>query len=305
MNATKHSTVFCTIDDKHDAVQIFLRALAIALNLVACPLVIILNALIITAIRRNRRLQTMHNILLASMAGTDLMVGVAAQPVFIAQETFHMTEGSLLVYCTITEIAVVMVNGLVTASLLHLDLIAVERYITIKYSLRYENIVTKFRVAVAIAFLWLFVLVHFVSSIFGIKVFSPYPVVIVSFSVIIFSHASVYLVCRRHMIQIRSEQVSSEATRKFLEERKAWKTTTIVIGGVVVSFLPGVLRAFGSNVFAHYSSGRYLASASFVTFSFVMLNSLLNPIIYCWRSKVIRNALLQLMKKQHNHENNA
>lgn len=107
--------------------------MAIALNLATYPLEIILNALLITAIRRNRRLQTMHNILLASMAGTDLMVGVAAQLVFIAQETFHMTEGSLLIYCTITEIAVVMVNGLFTVSLLHLDLISVDKiFITIR-----------------------------------------------------------------------------------------------------------------------------------------------------------------------------
>ena len=37
----------------------------------------------------------MHNILLVSMAGTDLMVGVA-ELVFIAQETFHLTEGSFI-----------------------------------------------------------------------------------------------------------------------------------------------------------------------------------------------------------------
>ena len=30
--------------------------------------------------------------------------------------------------------------------------------------------------------------------------------------------------------------------------------------------------------------------------SFIILNSLLNPVIYCWRSTVIRKAMLQVLK---------
>ncbi len=44
-----------------------------------------------------------------------------------------------------------------------------------------------------------------------------------SVPVIIFCHTYVYFICRRHEIQIQSEQVSQEATAKFLKKKKAWK----------------------------------------------------------------------------------
>lgn len=135
------------------------------------------------------------------------------------------------------------------------------------------------------------------SGVPDLTVNSPHTFMILCISVIIFCHISVYVVCRRHTIQIQSEQVPSEATRKFLENRKAWKTTTLIIGGMFLSFSPGLLRAFASRLFQRSSLGsRLLVSIRPSIFSCVLLNSLLNPIIYCLRSKVIREASLQLLR---------
>ena len=122
-----------------------------------------------------------------------------------------------------------------------------ERYLAMKYSLRYETIVTRFRLTVAIACCWLITKVYFVTRlriIPGVKVITATRFGILTLLVIIFCHVSVYFVCRRHMIQIRSKQVSSEATTKFLEERKVWKTTTIIIDGVILSYLNLPLLGF-------------------------------------------------------------
>ena len=77
------------------AVDNVFAVLAIAVNLLSRPLVFLLNTLIITAVRKKRRLQTAHNILLASMAGTDLVVGIFTQPVFIARKIFRISGGSI------------------------------------------------------------------------------------------------------------------------------------------------------------------------------------------------------------------
>lgn len=74
---------------------------------------------------------------------------------------------------------------------------------------------------------------------------SAYMFVTISLLVIIYCYISVYFVCRRYLIQIGSEQVSKEAATKFLEERQIWKTTIIMIGGVIVFYLPGFLRPLG------------------------------------------------------------
>ena len=172
-----------------------------------------------------------------------------------------------------------------------------------KYSLQYDSIVTEFRITVAVACCWLFSIVHRVLRrvIPDLPLNAPQTFIILNLPVIIFCHISVYFVCRPHLIQIRSEQVPSEATRKLVEDRKAWKTTTVVIGGMVLSFLPGFLRAFGSRLFEHSSRlGRLLFSIQPLTFSCILSNSLLNPLIYRLRNKVIRKTVLQLLKKEDN-----
>ena len=304
MNSTNYSSSASKVtclrsilpDDEYAVADVFFSVLAIVFNLLTCPPIILLNALIITAVKTKRRLQTNYNILLASLAGTDLAVGITSQPAFIVQEIYRLTGGSSDVLCTIRSIVQVATICLCLVSLFHLVLISVERFVAMKYSLRYESIVTKFRVTVAVAGSWLIVIVYAITRIApGIKAIPPQIFIIVSLLVISYCHISVYFVCRRHMIQIKSEQVSQEASAKFLAERKAWKTTGIIIGVVFRCFLPGVLRNLAVQSFRRISTSLYP-----LTFSCFMLNSMCNPIIYCWRSKEIREALEQLVRRPSN-----
>ena len=304
MNATNYSSnsmkAACIVltADEYATVDYVFSVLSIFANLLTCPLVILLNALFLTAMRTKRRLHSMHNILLASLAGTDLAVGIGCQPVFIAQEIFLMAGGSLSVYCEVSIIQRTTTSCLCLLSLLHLALIAVERFLAIKCSLRYDSIVTKFHLTVAVACCWVIMIFDWATWLFYKQLVSPLVFIIGSFLVMVYCHVSVYFTCRRHVIQIKSEQVSRDATTKFLEERKAWNTTTIIISGVIISFLPGIISfsVFRSSPFLVLQRISY--SLQPFCFSCFMLNSLLNPIIYCWRSKVIRQAMLQLLRKQ-------
>ena len=270
---------------------------SIVLNLLACPPTVLLNMLVIVVVSTKPSLQTKYHLILASMAGTDLAVGIAVQPVFITGLIYHLVGGSPLVFCNIIKIPLVATASLSLASLFHLMLIGIERVVAMKYSFQYDSILKKKRLIVASVTCWLASIVHFAvrfaektdEQISGPALF----ILIATFmSVIFYCHISVYVVCRRHLKQIKSEQVSGEATAKFLSERKAWKTTTIVLGGLLLSFVPGLLRGI-VNVF----SFPLPTSVAHVTLSFIMLNSFFNPIVYCWRSKIIRQALMELLRK--------
>ncbi len=271
--------------------------LAIVINLLTCPPTVLLNALIITAVKTKRRLQTNHNILFASLAGTDLAVGIAAQPAFITQEIHRLTGGSPYEFCKIHSITQAATVSLCLVSLFHLALISVERYVAMKYSLRYESIVNKFRLTVAVAGSWLIVIFSYVSKILTGKVIIPAHILaIVSLLVIFYCHISVYFVCRRHMNHIKSEQDSKEERAKFLAERKVWKTTGVIIGGVFMCYSPGLLRAF---------PGPSVLRMSYIPwpliFSCYLLNSFFNPVIlFFWRSKAIRDASKQLLRETFN-----
>ena len=282
-----------TFDDQF--VDKLFSVLSIILNLLTCPLTILLNTLVIIAVKTKPRLQNVHNIILASMAGTDLAVGIAAQPVFIAREISRQTGGSLSMYCKLSTITLITTTLLCITSLFHLTLISVERLIAMKYSLRYNDIATKRRLTAAIALCWLFATINVTIRLTVARITVFFVMIITP--VIFYCHVSVYFVCRRHLHQMKSEQNSCEATTKFLEDRKAWKTTSIILGGLLLSFLPQLLRATAQRQF----SVPLLNSVEPLAFSCVMLNSILNPVIYCWRSRVIRHALLQLLGKKINN----
>jgi len=276
----------------------FIIVFAIVILLMTCPLVILLNALVIVAIKTKRRLQTRSNILLASLAGTDLAMGLTSQPTFIAVQISRLAGGSLSAYGTLYDITIyILVRVLCLASLFHLVLISADRFVAMKCSFQYHTIMTKFRITVAVACSWL---VAVACSIFN-KVSPEIRIVpimtAISLVVIIYCHGSVYFVCRRHLIQIKSVQPSQEVAAKFLEEKKAWKTTGIVMGGVFMCYILGFLSVLLSIISP--ANKKILHTLLPVTLygSFIILNSLLNPVIYCWRSKVIRKAILQLLKK--------
>jgi len=50
------------------------------------PVTIVMNVLVIMAVKTRPRLQSKYNILLACLAGTDLLVGAASQPNFNSGE---------------------------------------------------------------------------------------------------------------------------------------------------------------------------------------------------------------------------
>ena len=287
------------IHDDYAALDYFSTVLATTISLLTCPIVILLNALVITAVKTKRRLQTVHNILLACMAITDLVVGIAAQPAFITLEIIVLDghdSGASFLACRLFNMMKISVLCLCLVSVLHLVVISVERFVAMKYPLRYDSMVTTFRLIVAVACCWFIVAIYFVLRTVKLRVFPSFTIIIVSFLAIFSCHTSVYFICCHHQIQIRSEQVSQEATAKFLKEKKACKTTSIIIGGVFICYFPGFVIAIVPELFTEFLIHRLRVSLRPIILSFSLINSLCNPIIYCWRNKEIRIASIKLLR---------
>ena len=113
---------------------------AIILNMVTCPLTVFVNLLVIIAVKTKRRLQTSYNIVLACLAATDLVVGAIVQPSFIVGETFLITGATLMEYCAHYNRSIFLFLAPCLASLHLLALLSIERYLAMKYSLRYQEI---------------------------------------------------------------------------------------------------------------------------------------------------------------------
>ena len=277
---------------KNDQYEVELATLII--NSTACPFTVLLNVLVIMAVKRRRRLQTKSNILLACLAATDALTGLITQPAFILWKTFEITGA--LNYNPPRVIHSSALRALSVCSCLHLMLVTAERLVAIKFTMNYLYIVSEEKIKVVVILCWVVSLVcEVLKFIKPAKNFSFFFIALIISSCIIFvtfSYVLLYIEGRRHRKLIKTQQIPQEGVEHFAKENKALKTTIYVVGALAVCFLPMALTFF---TFLQKRPGP-VPPLWAPTFS--MLNSLLNPLIYCWRQKELRKFVFKPKTQQ-------
>ena len=188
------------------------------INLIVSPCTIVLNVLVMTAVKTTPRLKSNYHILLVSLAWTDVMTGALEQPLFVAVRMYRLS-GSSASYkvCLLNNISTITSVLSITASILHLALLGVERYVTITYPYKSLEIITKRRLISSAVFVWSFAALTVALSVKDIFTFSFRAFIMVfSISILVFCHIAVYREARVHeMRKIKSQQVSKEARTVF------------------------------------------------------------------------------------------
>ena len=147
---------------------------AIILSMITCPMTVFVNLLVIIAVKTKRRLQNSYNILLACLAATYLVVGAIVQPGFIFGEMFLITGATLIQYCAYVNQTSFLLITPCLASLLLIALLSIERYVVMKYSLRHQEIITKFRLSIAVISCWIAAAIPHISSLLPYCGLKPY-----------------------------------------------------------------------------------------------------------------------------------
>lgn len=272
----------------------------IVINGVTCPFIILLNILVIVAVKTKRHLRSKSNIALASLATTDFVMGLVVQPLHIASASF-LVKGDGNMFCTAFKVSERVTVKCCVASLHHLLLISAERYIAIKHSLQYENLVTEIRIMIASGLVWattIFlpledVLTTREQSVGKLTVLLTVPVLIIFFALIYFNVA-VYKEVRRNEKRIAANQVSLEAKEKLLKNNKAFYITIIVLVAVFLCYIPANI-CFAIFRPVNDSIGHVVVH---ILSLMPILNSLLNPLIYVVRIRYFRVAFIQLLCKK-------
>ena len=273
--------------------------ITIIVNSLTCPFTVALNVLVIMAVKRRPRLQTYANILLACLGVTDALTGLLFQPTFVIWRTSQLLGGiNTDIVRTLHFFFLTVVSF---SSALHLMLVTCERLIAIKYTMAYPHLVTAQNIKVAVTFSWVFALFSSVlrwplsNLLFNESVADKIRkmiVFIVLTSCIVFmttSYAILYKEAAHQKNKIKTQQLPREDVERLIKERKALKTTVYVVGAVLLCLSPGALSKF-VNVIAEQKSAYLHTMFSMM----VMWNSLLNPLIYCWRQKEIRQVVFRL-----------
>ena len=266
------------------------------INAIASPITVVLNALLIIAMKKKPRLRAhKSNILLALLASTDLMVGLILQPTFIAMIT-TVVQGKSGFCALQTDFIRHCAGCLVSASLTHLALISTERYLAIKHPFIYKTIVTEAHLLFASTLAWLLSIFLQISIAFGETLYfsmkTTYHIVIVSF--IILCHVSVYRETNRHERHVAAHQVTKEARGKFEKHKKALKITSIVLGTLLICYTPLAILRMTLPKYRYEISLNASYTVFVLTATVALLNSLINPVIYSVRLRQFRVAIIEL-----------
>lgn len=227
------------------------------------------------------------------------MTGALGQPLFIAELIYRLTGSPASEFCAIPYAGRRFIRTSLMSSLHHLTLISIERYISIKFPFKYHDIVTKRRLIVSVILTWsllvfpMILLSFYTNDIlrFILLVLTIFP----SIFILIFCRIATYYEARNQVRKIKTQQISSAAAATFLKERKAFTTTTFVIGVVLLCYLPnGLFRVVFVPLIS--SPETFLAIESFIL-TLVFCNSIFNPVIYCARSREYRRAFKKLLRR--------
>lgn len=265
------------------------------INAIASPIIVVLNALLIIAMKKKPRLRAnKSNILLALLASTDLMVGLILQPTFIAIITTVVGKSG---FCTLTDAFRHCGGCLVSASLTHLALISTERYLAIKHPFIYDTIVTEAHLLFASTLAWLLSIFLQISVHFGKTLYftmkTTCQIVIVSFTIL--CHLSVYRETNRHQRHVAAHQVTKEAREKFEKHKKALKITSTVLGTLLICYTPLTVSRMTLPKYRYEISLNAAYTVFVLSATVALLNSLINPVIYSVRLRQFRVAIIELI----------
>ena len=252
------------------------------------------NILILIALRKVTSLHPPTKLLFQCLAITDLGVGLTSQPLFatVLLIDYRNVNWSVIESCLSLIFCGVSMNISTALSL--------DRLLALLLGLRYRHVVTLKRVRIAVACCWLTALVAaLLIFLTGGKIFPRIAMILIILSVIISlsSYTKIVLKLRQHQTSVQENVHQGMANAGGVPKNlRQYKRTVVSIALVQISlvacYVPflitlmlGQLNSIPNNVFVLVST------------TFVYLNSSLNPFLYCWRIKEVRQAVLGTIKR--------
>ena len=166
---------------------------------------------------------------------------------------------------------------------------------------RYQELVTHRRVVVVVVSIWVysaFVSLMILWETFNTRELINTILAALGFIITFVVYIRIYQTVRRHKNQIQSMQIRDEAQS---EEKKNFTVLMKSTVGIIyvylvflICYLPylicmAVIRIYGLSI--------ALKKLFLCSVTLMNLNSSLNPVIYCWKMKHIRHAIMEILRK--------
>lgn len=182
-------------------------------------------------------------------------------------------------------------------SLIGVTLILLDRYIALTLHLRYQVIVTTQKVVYVVLSLWV-VALFLTWPVYILLPVAVYPLgfsgATICFFTAIVLYFKMYRIIRRHRNQIRAQTITGNSTEIAQKARtksiktSVWAQLIFLLCWFPLALLailrPWVIKSLGEKVFSNLFR---------FTLTLFLSKSLANPVLYCWRVREIRAAVVK------------
>ena len=273
-----------------------------AVNIVLSITASLGNILILIALRKVTSIHPPTRLLFQCLAITDLGVGLTSQPlmvtVILPVDNIDIKIRNVLFYHLFLSSSIAFCGLSVFTS----TALSVDRLLALFLGLRYRHVVTLKRIRAALACGCLaLLLIMLVWNFHGKTATITMPIFLTLCLIIsLFSYAKIVLRLRQHQFSVRDNVQQGQANTGVIPlNLKRYKRTVVSIALVQLALF---ICYFPSNIVCiliHLRSIR--PGIDFILFNYtatlVFLNSSLNPFLYCWRIKEIRQAVKATIRR--------
>ena len=273
---------------------IFFTVINVFLSITA----IIGNTLILIALHKESSLNPPSRLLFRCLTITDLFVGLISQSTASLYYAFLATGGRLTDLCFISAATSSISFTILSAvSLQTMTTISVDRLLALLLGLRYRHIVTLRRILALVIFFWITSITFASMSIWKYMIPKTYMYILISLCILVSatSYSKIFYELRHHQVlQHQGQPNAGGFSFNIARYRKTVSTAMWVLLALVACYLPysiviAIVTIYGSSPVLHVFWE--------VEVTLVYLNSSLNPILYCWKIREIKQEVKNTIKQ--------
>ena len=256
------------------------------------------NTLILVALHKNISLHPPSKLLFRNLAITDLFVGITAQPLNVLYWMSEVKERwDVCFYAPVSVSSVSYI--LCSVSVLTMTAISVDRLLALSLGHRYRQVVTFNRTCITIIGQWIYSIVGSSSNVLNPVITAWYQYITTALCLFItfFAYTKIFFILRYNRIHVQiptfKRQPNQAIPMNIARYTKAVYSALWVQVTLVVCYLPlAIVVALTPQ--KGIPKSMYLNKQ--FTITLVYLNSSLNPLLYCWKIREVRQAVKKTLR---------
>ena len=260
------------------------------------------NTLILVALHKESSLHPPSKLLYRNLAVTDLCVGIVVEPLKVASWISMVNKKwKICYYVSLTNSLSALL--LCAVSLLTLTALSLDRLLALLLGLRYRQVVTLRSIYITEVILWILAIIFTFIYVWipFVRLWLFRTVLPICLVTSVFSYTIILVTLRHSQNQVQDHigqrQPSQAVALNTGRYRKAVYSALWVQVALVVCYLPFFLTA----VVLASQRGRRMSSSVWLAWQFtatlICLNSSLNPLLYCWKIREVRQAVKETLRQ--------